>query len=382
VDVLVDENLIGTTGPDRKFETRLAVGAYHITVKKPGYQEQPPKPIEITKGKTDQVDFVLKPTSEPPKPLLDTYLLVTGRPTAIVAIDHLPVGTIPVSGTLSLKVEPKPHDVEVSLPGYKSFSKFVVPKRGDRLRVESNLFEIGVKDQYLIVQGPPGAQVDVDQHPSELIPQSGRLSVTVVPGIHSIEVNKEGYDVWQSNVQVRLQPGSSLSVVVDLKATARSTIPNSETHSQPPISANATDGNPPKPNPTTAINPSATVVPSAAVGNPDQLSLDDRHQILALLDRYAEAFHRKDLKEIKSSWPEAPPKKLNAIKESFKSNTELALLEPSLSLLPDDNLVMVTCQQVTSQKIDGQLHTAKRKMRFYVKKNATGWHIDNIPDNE
>jgi hypothetical protein len=90
-------------------------------------------------------------------------------------------------------------------------------------------------DQYLMVQGPPGAHVVVDQHPPESIPTSGHLSVNVAPGLHNVEVRAEGYQAWQSKVQV--QPGSRLPVVADLKVIPKSGVPTTpETHN-PPVAA-------------------------------------------------------------------------------------------------------------------------------------------------
>jgi hypothetical protein len=158
--------------------------------------------------------------------------------------------------------------------------------------------------------------------------------------------------------------------------TNGSTVSSSAQQTQSPTIASARTPEGP------AVNTAATAPsPPPTLSRTDQPPLADQNEIRALLGRYAQAFAKKDLKTIKSLWPEIPREKLNVIKESFKLNTEIALANPVFTSTPD-GLVIVSCTQNTRAVVDGKSTTSERKMDFYVKKGNAGWFISYIPKND
>ncbi len=61
-DVLIDGNLKGVTGQDRRFETALPQGTYRLQAKKHGYDDAPEQRIEISARKEKQLSLSLRPS--------------------------------------------------------------------------------------------------------------------------------------------------------------------------------------------------------------------------------------------------------------------------------------------------------------------------------
>jgi serine/threonine protein kinase len=426
-DVFISGNFVGATGRDKEFEAPLAVGAYDINVRKSGYDEQPSQHVQITKDLSNSVSFILRPSDSLIRQTQNTYLIVASKPGAVVGIDHHPVGTIPVTGTFVANVDPRPHDVEVDLPGYKSFSRSVVPKNGDRLRVDADLAEIRNNDQYLIVQGPAGAGVAVDQHPAESISASGRLSVTVIPGTHNIEVKKEGYAVWQRKVQVPLQPGSSLSVVAELEPINKSTA-STEMHTPIALSPttslvvipesiekgqsaelrweakNATevtiDGEKVPLQGTMKVSPSDSkkyrLIARGAGGEArDVTQLEVKtttfpasgelaeQSIQRLLDLYVAAFQSKDRDLLRHIWPTVSDKDFKNTQGAFKDADSIHLrLRKTGPVQVTGDTGVVTCVHDAEIGVGGRVQPLSYEATFHLRRLQTGgngeWIIERI----
>lgn len=285
-------------------------------------------------------------------------------------------------------------------------------------------------DQFLIVQGPPGARVAVDQHAPESIPSAGRLSVPVAPGSHNVEVKMDGYGVWQS--QVKVQPGSRLPLLADLKPITKPTPTNSDTHNPANGSANAPsntsaivapsatltvspdtidkgqsadlhwdtkgatdvtiDGQKVQPQGTMKIAPTesgnhylvahgpggdAKDVAHVEVRPPTPLpryyppakETDDQSSIQHLLDSYVVAFQNKDRFTLRHIWPGMTDKNFKEMQGSFKDADSIHLtLRRDSPAQVTGNTGVVTCTQNADIKAGGQTQSFSQAATFHLKK--------------
>ena len=141
-------------------------------------------------------------------------VLVDGKLVGMTESDHRFVmsGVVPGNHLVTTQkqgyLSTKPLEVKVVENRQEELSLNLVAKQGPtKIATE----------QYLVVQSFSGAQVSVDQIAPASIPPSGQLFVKVEPGLHRVEVKKEGYEVWQDQVEV--QPGARRPVSAELKAS-------------------------------------------------------------------------------------------------------------------------------------------------------------------
>jgi len=142
-DVFVDDFLKGAT---ERGETtlRIVTGSHTIRVDKPGYVTTPPQQqIQIAKDQVLSLPFTLTKAPEGATPApVDTYLMFTTRPGAIVRIDGKDAGTAQQDGSFSLKTTPGSHKVDLSLHGFGSISRNLAVKAGNRRPVSMELAPI------------------------------------------------------------------------------------------------------------------------------------------------------------------------------------------------------------------------------------------------
>ena len=289
--------------------------------------------------------------------------------------------------------------------------------------------------QYLIIQGPAGAHVAVDQHPPESIPTTGRLSVPVAPGSHSVEVKMDGYGVWQRNVQV--QAGSRQPLVAELKAIPNPTLPNSNSHNAANGPTNVPANVAPAPTATLTVSPDTIdkgqsaelrwdtkgatdvtidgqkvqpqgtmkIAPTesgnhylaahgaggdakdvahlevrtpAPVTPPANLS-DDQNGIQRLLDSYVIAFQQKDRRQLRHLWPSMSDKTFKEMQNNFKDAESIHLtLHKNGPAQVSGTAGTVACVQDTEIKVGGQVQSSSYTATFYLTKLPDGWVIDRI----
>jgi tRNA A-37 threonylcarbamoyl transferase component Bud32 len=301
--------------------------------------------------------------------------------------------------------------------------------------VETKVEEKGPKNtatgQYLIVQGPAGAQVAVDQHSPESIPSVGRLSVAVAPGPHNVEVKMDGYGVWQRTVQV--PTGARLPLLADLKAIPNPTL-NSNSHNPANGSTNVPaivaptatmtispdtvdkgqsadlhwdtkgatditiDGQKVQPQGTMKIAPTESgnhylvahgpggdakdvahleVRTPAPVTPPAQS--EDQSGIQRLLDSYVIAFQAKDRRQLRHIWPSMSDKNFKDMQNNFKDAESIRLtLHKNGPAQVNGSAGTVTCVQDTEIKVGGQVQSSSYTATFYLTKLPDGWVFDRI----
>jgi hypothetical protein len=374
----------------------------------------PPTPTPSPTGSTIKVEANVQGAD----------VLVDGRLVGITAGNHL---------FLVRGVAPGKHMITIRKQGYLS----ATPKEAEvaeNREVELNLTLVEEKsskkipsDQYLIVQGLPGAQVSVDQLPPEWIPSSGRLSVKVAPGPHVVEVKKEGYDVWQNQVQV--QPGAPLPLIADLKAIIKKP-PNDESHNPPviaPPTASFTvaqeniekgqstelrwetkdatevliDGEKTAMQGTLKISPLESrnyhLVVRGRGGEashelhvevrtpppPPPRKPDEESGIQHLLDAYVVAFQAKDRVTLRHIWPTMTDKNFKDMQASFKDAESIRInLRKNGPAQLTGTSGIVSCIQDVEIKAGGQTQSFSNNATFYLKRLGDGsngdWVIERI----
>ncbi len=321
-----------------------------------------------------------------------------------------------------------PADFDIALPAESTST----PTSGS-IPVEAKVEDKGSKNtsagQYVIVQGPPGAHVTVDQHAAELIPGAGRLSVPVTPGVHDVAVEMEGYGVWQRKVQV--QSGSRLPLLAELKAIAKPTSPDSNSRN-PAVSSSVA-----APTATLTLSPdtiekgqsadlhwdtkgatevtidgqkvqlqgSMKIAPTES-GNhylvahgpggdakdvahlevrtpapvtPLANQSDDQNGIQRLLDSYVVAFQAKDRLQLRHIWPTMSDKTFKDMQNNFKDAESIRLsLHKNGPAQVSGSAGTVACVQDTEIRVGGQVQSLSYSATFYLTKLPDGWVIDRI----
>jgi len=197
-------------------------------------------------------------------------------------------------------------------------------------------------DTYIVIQAPAGAELHIDQ---QLAGHStgGPFRSKVQPGQREVEVFLNGYKPWTQTSNITA--GQTAELVANLT-----------------------------PLPTLLPTP----IPSAPVSKATPgISEEDHNQIQALLDRYANAVVHKDIKQLRTVWPDVPKDQLETMKDltSKHKGVNLSLTITHISLLEGREDAVVKCRQVL--QYDGQ--TSENNVTFYIGKLNTGWIINQIP---
>jgi eukaryotic-like serine/threonine-protein kinase len=413
---------------------QLSVGSHTVDAGLTGYTTSTEK-IDVTRGGPTNFDLSLTAESTPGATVgslaVQTNVegvdvLVDGVLAGVTGSDHRLV----VSG-----LAPGKHAVTARKSGYQN-SK---PQQADVAQgrqldlpltlVEAKGSNATPSDQYLMVQGPPGAHVVVDKLPPQSIPTSGHLPVTVAPGSHSVEIRMDGYQVWQNNVQV--QPGSRLPVVAELKAIAKpvtaATTP--ETHNPPVTAPTATliassdtvekgqsvelrwdtkaatditvDGQKVPAQGTKTISPTesgnhylvahgpggdakdvAHVEVKAPAPPPAKVS-DDQSGIQGVLDAYVVAFQSKDPANLRRIWPVMSDKTFKEMQGNFKDAESFRInLRKTGPAQVNGKTAVATCiQDAQIKPKGGQTQSFSQPATFYFKKlgdKDSDWTIDRV----
>jgi hypothetical protein len=108
----------------------------------------------------------------------------------------------------------------------------------------------------------------------------------------------------------------------------------------------------------------------------DAISEADLAQIRQLLIQYEAAVNNKDVRQLKTVWPEIPPKKLDQYK-GLPKGVRIKLTLTMATLLEGDENAIVKCKQ--SYELDGNLR--EDNVTFYVGRLNSGWIINQIPSS-
>jgi len=164
------------------------------------------EPIPDRDWVTDVARYYVGRVATPP-PVAAAVLVVDSRPSgAEVYLDGRLQGRTP----LSLSVNPGRHEVELRLPGYRSYRVTVNPKPGDRVQIFAQLVAEVQEGTLVVDSSPSGAEVYVDGRLQGRTP----LRMSLEAGRHEVRVVAPGYGEYRAQVEVR--PGESVRLTVEL----------------------------------------------------------------------------------------------------------------------------------------------------------------------
>jgi Caspase domain/PEGA domain len=192
-------------------------------------------------------------------------------------------------------------------------------------------------DSFIILRAPIGAEIQIDQ---ELAAHSNGdpLRIRVQPGQREIAVYKPGFQLWKQVVNA--QAGKQIELTADLKRAAG-------------------DDNP------------------ARTGDAPALSDADMTQIRDLLGRYAMAVNGRDIKQLKSTWPEIPGKQVDQVK-TLPRGARISLTLTAASLLDTHENAIVRCKQILERE---GAKPEDANVTFYLGRLNNGWIINQIPSS-
>ncbi|MGA9463418.1 MAG: protein kinase [Terracidiphilus sp.] len=196
---------------------------------------------------------------------------------------------------------------------------------------------------FLSIQAPAGAEVHIDQ---QIAGHSagGVLKVQVQPGAHTVEAVLQGYQPFRKQLTVNAGQEGEVTIAMQPLPVAA---PQS-----PPMSPSG--------------------LPAQA-----GVSAADRTAIREILNRYGTAVVQKDLKQLRSVWPDIPKNQLDSLRNFMRDHKApgLELNVFRINLLEGGEDAIVTCKQTLH--FDGKSSTDD--VTVYLKKLSTGWIITQIP---
>jgi hypothetical protein len=109
-------------------------------------------------------------------------------------------------------------------------------------------------------------------------------------------------------------------------------------------------------------------------------SKSDADEIAKVIQRYADAYSRRDANALWGIWPKPPSGTKRAIEESFRSASAIAMsVEPDAIDPPKGSTAVVTghySQAFTSR--EGQQHKSNGNIRFDLSKQSSGWVLTSV----
>jgi hypothetical protein len=220
---------------------------------------------------------------------------------------------------------------------------FVFMKRQQNLRGETTsiradqkLAALRTTDGFVVLKAPFGAEIHVDQQFSgHSTGDPSRMKVQA--GQRTLEVFLAGYMPWKQSVTV--EAGKEAHIVANLVPVPVAAVPSNT-----------------KP--------------------PGQMSDADLSQIHQLLTEYESAVNNRDVKQLRTIWPEIPPKKVEQYK-GIPKGARITLTLTMASLLEGNENAIVRCKQ--SYQVDGK--SQDDNVTFYVGRLSSGWIINQIPSS-
>jgi len=139
-EVFVNGVLKGFTLADGSLKLPLDAGSYSVKFVKPGYGDIPAVPIKIAANGQATVPFKLTQTASgavaPPQV---AFLTIQSTPGASVSIDNAAQGTTDPRGNLIVQAKPGPHQLEIGLNGFQSYTQPLNLKAGEHTNMVAML---------------------------------------------------------------------------------------------------------------------------------------------------------------------------------------------------------------------------------------------------
>jgi eukaryotic-like serine/threonine-protein kinase len=302
----------------------------------------------------------------------------TSQPGATVFVDGNAVGTTGKDGGFELMTKAGPHQVRVQKPGFMqnppmnirldkdkvaalSFSLIQTPPPDVAKKIVGQSTSSSTTsaatnpsvanipasppptpDSFIVLKAPAGAEVHVDQQ-SRGQSTGDLYRIKVDPGQRTIEVFLSGYQPWRQALTV--DPGKDSSVIAALV---------------------------PLPSPVPSTNPPDSKTPP-------RVSDEDRKQIQALLDRYADGYSQKNIKVIQTLWPSIPSDTVKIIKDFFKNSKSVDMKMHLSDATPAGNKITIDYTRTLRYTMDGKENVHSESKTLYMVKSNNDWLIDYIP---
>jgi serine/threonine-protein kinase len=420
-DVFIDEQPKGVTGRDNKLTLQLDPGTHRVGLKKSGYQDPAEQSIEIVAKKERQLLFDLHELEG------QTYLKIDSRPPgASVRIDDKAAGSTVRGRSLSAKVIPGFHTVELNLDGYEQWTAKVRVKEGENAPIRAELVPKAV---------PAPNVVSFAATPRTI--QKGGKSLLRWETQNATEVSIEGVGAVRSNGEQEIFPSESVTYKLTAKGaggskTAEASVSVTEPPAAPPSvsivsfkaipetiqegaettlkweTQNASEVSiegvgsfgpkgerrvSPSANATyklTATGTGASNTAEARVnvrvvarivdsGNDGGEAKNQEQLVNDAFKRYQELYKGR-VANMRSIWPNESQAQIDAFKNFFAVLSGISLQEqcfgtPSISA---DGTAELTCKEITTKVINGSAQPKENHtIRFRFRKKGEQWYLDS-----
>ncbi|HEX6501925.1 MAG TPA: protein kinase [Terriglobales bacterium] len=355
-DVLIDGEFKGTTGQGGQLNLSIPAGRHQVRVQKKGWDAVPQSvSLPVSTQSTATVSFRLDP-SKTQRTAQSATLIVNSLPGAEVLVDQTLVGRVPVSGELTTTVSPGRHSLDVRSDGYQTWSNSAMFKAGVPLAVMAELTKTPQATP------PPSPRAPV---------ATPTATLSATPG--TIQQGQAATLTWQTKNATDITIDGGLGAVA---ASGSHQVSPSQTLTYT-LTAKGPGGTSTASFPVVVL---AKEAPPPAAPKTEQLSSSDQGEIQRVLENYADAFAKKDLRAVQVLWPGVPREKLNSIKEAFKLNTRLHYVDPKFYKEPGER-ARVDCTQFADAVVNGRAVQSSGHFSMYLVRRDGHWKIDYIPLN-
>jgi eukaryotic-like serine/threonine-protein kinase len=334
--VFLDGRQSGQTGSNGVFRTTLPLKSVSVSVSKSGYSTPPAQVANVRKDGETPLNFDLRPVVQKA-----TLVVSGGQPNAAIALDGKGIGSLDGSGKYSAEISPGNHTVEITKLGFQ-------PKRltksfaaGSTERLSGNLNPLLIADSG---HGAPPLPPQVPAIPPPAPPKMEQPKVEVKPPV----VNPPAPPP-QPAVPADQLDWQKVRSTQDLEAFL-SRYPNS------PLADLARE----------RIR--------------QQQNSSDRNGVLAVLERYAQAYQHKNTDELVAIWPTLGKPERKKIADSFKmaESIQMTLRPVGDPALSGDSAV-VTCDRVETFTFQGGVKKDfSGQVTIKLRKQSGTWVIEGI----
>jgi hypothetical protein len=369
---------------------RLTPGRHELLATSPGFDEiHQFVSVPWFGGELPPIAMKRTPVSSPPTAAAMTntaeqlggaskIIVNTSQPGATVFVDGKAAGTTGKDGGFEKVTKAGPHQVRVEKSGFMqnppmnirvdkdkvaalSFSLIQIPPPDVAKKVDNQgtstsgasgatgpsaantpVTPSPAQDSFIVLKAPAGAVVHVDQQ-SQGQSTGDLYRIKVDPGQRTIDVFLVGYQPWKQTLTV--DPGKESNVVAALIP-----LPASGPNTNAPVSK-----------------------------TPAGVSDEDRKQIQALLDRYADGYNQKNIKVIQTLWPSIPSDTVKLIKGFFKDSKSFDMKMHLIDATPAGNKVTIDYTRTLRYTMDGKEGVHSESKTLYIVKSNNDWLIDYIP---
>ncbi len=223
--VLIDEQVSGTVGPDRTLTLKVPPGKHTVQLRLKGYELYSTS-VAINNGEVRSLIAEMKPAPPPlPPPARTGNLSVRSNVRgADVLVNGQLRGFIGNDNTFKTELDEGTYNVQLKKSGYKdSLDQPVEILAQKQNQIAFTLAasggpELSVANTYLLIRSKPGVEIRIDGKVSGIVANDGTFPVKVDPGQHLVQASFSGYQPYSSSVPVKAKGTTYL--VVDLKPSA------------------------------------------------------------------------------------------------------------------------------------------------------------------